>query len=504
MALTQLAAMQVGEAVTPFSYAYSVRSEDGALVHHILNTTGAEVLIVDDDAVHREKLGGWRGRIFAFENAGPQAAPWDSLLRGEGELSAKGRQLFAAVDSNTLAKVQFTSGSTSLPKGVQVTHGMMASNVTGLAQTWPFLGPDEVLVDWLPWNHTFGGNLIVNLVLKLGGTLHIDDGSPTPAGLERTASNIASVRPTVYFGVPRSYTQLLTRMQADDDLKCAFFERLKFVFVAAAALDQATYDAIRALGREVRGADIPFLSAWGCTETAPNATHVYWPTTDIRVIGLPAPGVTVKLAPDASGKRELRVRGPNVTPGYVNNPEATRSAFDEEGFYRTGDAGVLAADPQHGLRFDGRLSEDFKLTSGVWVHNAGLRASINALGQPYLHDVVIAAPNRPYLTALIFPNLPVLRERFPDVDPDSLLVHPAVIALFRDVLARHNAGKSGSSRCLVRFTLLDEMPRLDHGEATDKGYINQRAVLENYAGRVDALYAADPPAGVFSEQPRAQ
>jgi feruloyl-CoA synthase len=376
---------------------------------------------------------------------------------------------------------------------------MMVTNQVGIAQVWPFLDSDEVVVDWLPWNHTFGGNLIINMVLRHGGTFYIDHGSPTPMGLPTMVRNIKDVSPTIYFGVPRSYTALYSKMKEDEGLREAFFKRLKFVFTAAAALDQATYEGIKAMSADVRDEVVPFFSAWGATETAPGATHVYWEMDDVRVIGLPLPAVSIKLTPDASGKREMRVKGPNVTRGYYNNPVATAAAFDEEGYYRTGDAGGFLdpGNPAAGLVFDGRTGEDFKLTSGVWVHNGRLRNSINQLGQRFLLEVVIAAPDREYLGALVFPSLPVLRGRFAEAseshpEDTDFLRSESVVELFRNVFKQHNAAQSGSSGRFERFTLLTIPPRLDKGETTDKGYINQAAVLTHRADIVERLYAEPP------------
>ena len=508
MALIQFAAMQVGLPVTPISYAYSVRSQTGSLVKYILDIINASMLVMSNADVHMAKIKQWDIgdlQLYAFSNSESHAnvQPFSALFAEEASLSAESQARFEAVTPDTLAKVQFTSGSTDLPKGVEVTHGMMVTNQVSIAQVWPFLDSDEVLVDWLPWNHTFGGNLITNVVLRHGGTFYIDRGNPTPMGLPTMVQNIKDVSPTIYFGVPRSYTALHATMKQDQGLKEAFFKRLKFVFTAAAALDQATYEGIKAMSAEVRGETVPFFSAWGTTETAPGATHVYWDMDDVRVIGVPLPGVGIKLAPDPSGKREMRVKGPNVTRGYYNNPVATAVAFDEEGYYRTGDAGKFLDpdNPAAGLVFDGRTGEDFKLTSGVWVHNGRLRNSINQLGQPFLLDVVIAAPNREYLGALVFPNLPVLRERFPaasESHPEdaSFLESGAVVDLFRYVFERHNATESGSSSRFERFTLLEVPPRLDKNETTDKGYINQGAVLTHRADIVEGLYADPPPAEV--------
>ncbi len=514
MALIEFAAMQVGLPVTPISYAYSVRSETGSLIKHILDLIGASILVMSDADLHMGKIEPWDLgdlKLYAFSNSGSHARvqPFEALfaaempLSAETSLSAESQARFEGVSGDTLAKIQFTSGSTDLPKGVEVTHGMMVSNQVGIGQVWPFLDSDEVLVDWLPWNHTFGGNLITNMALRLGGTFYIDRGSPTPMGLPTMVQNLKDVSPTVYFGVPRSYTALYARMKEDEALKEAFFKRLKFVFTAAAALDQATYEGIKAMSAEVRGEPVPFFSAWGATETAPGATHVYWDMDDVRVIGVPLPGVRIKLTRDPCGKREIRVKGPNVMRGYYNDPLATAAAFDEEGYYRTGDAGRFL-DPDHpeaGLIFDGRTGEDFKLTSGVWVHNCQLRNSIHQIGQPFLLDVVIAAPNREYLGALVFPNLPVLRTRFASAsesNPDdaAFLASEPVVDYFRTVFARHNATQRGSSGRVERFTLLTTPPQLDRNETTDKGYINQAAVLSRRADLVEALYADPPPDGV--------
>jgi feruloyl-CoA synthase len=419
MALIQLAAMQVSLPIVPISFAYSVRSQTGGHIKHILDVTNSALLVMSNADVHMGKIKQWHIgdlQLYAFSNSQQHnnVRSFEDLFSGDETLSAESQTRFEAVTPDTLAKIQFTSGSTDLPKGVKVTHGMMVTNQVGIAQMWPFLDQHEVIVDWLPWNHTFGGNFVFNMMLMHGGTFYIDQGNPTPMGFPTTLQNIKDVSPTLYFGVPRSYTALYARMKEDESLRQAFFKNLKFIFTAAAALDQTTYEGMKAMSAEVCGQPLPFFSGWGSTETSPDATLVYWEIDDARVIGLPIPGVSIKMVPDPSGKQELRVKGPNVSPGYYNNVEATAEAFDEEGYYRMGDAGrFLDPDnPAAGLIFDGRTSEDFKLTSGVWVHNAKLRNNINKLGQPYLLEVVVAAPDREYLTALVFPNIPALREWF--------------------------------------------------------------------------------------------
>jgi feruloyl-CoA synthase len=509
MALVQLAAMQVGIAVAPISFAYSTLSATGEYIKHILDVIHPPMIVMSDADIHMAKLRQWElpgVALYATRNSErhPGVRPLTALEMGADTLSPLGERRFAAVEHDTLAKIQFTSGSTNLPKGVEVTHGMQISNQVGIAQMWPFVGADEVFIDFLPWSHTFGGNFIANMTLMHGGTFYIDRGSPAPAGFEMMVRNITEVRPTIYFGVPRSYTMLYARMKTDARLREAFFSRLKFMFTAAAALDQQTFDGLQAMSAETRGTPTPFFSAWGMTETSPDATLVYWPTKDARVIGLPIPGVAIKLAGDASGKRELRVRGVCVTRGYYHDPEATAKAFDEEGFLRTADAATFldATNPAAGLVFDGRLGEDFKLTSGTWVHNARLRGSINALGQPNLLEVVVAAPNREYLAALVFPNLPVLRARFAEAsaetpDDAAFLLHDEVRACFADTFARHNQEHTGSSERFRRCLLLTHPPQLDRNETTDKGYINQGAVLRNRADLVERLYQEQPDAEVI-------
>ena len=355
MALFQLAAMQIGLAVAPISYAYSARSKTGSHIKHILDVTKPRVLVMSDADLHMPKLNQWDLgdlKLFAFTNSQNHSGvrPFESLSDKQESLTSRAQALFDAVTPDTVAKVQFTSGSTNLPKGVLVTHGMQVTNQVGIRQMWPFLAGEEVIVDWLPWNHTFGGNLIFNMMLMQGGTFYIDNGNPTPAGITKSIQNIKDVKPTICFGVPASFTAILAAMKEDRDLRSALFRNLKFFKTGAAALDRATYQGLSKLGAEACGAPVPFFAGWGCTETSPCATLVWWEAEDERIIGLPIAGVTLKLAQDGSGKTEMRVKGPNVTKGYFANPEATRNAFDEEGFFCTRDAGKISRSTKTGGR----------------------------------------------------------------------------------------------------------------------------------------------------------
>ena len=501
MALIQMAAMQVGLPVAPISFAYSINSQTGSNIKHIIDVSNASILVMSDADLHMPKLNQWDLgdlQLFAFSNAKnhDHVRPFEDLLAGKDTLSTQAKTLFDAVEPDTLAKIQFTSGSTNLPKGVEVTHGMQVTNQVGTYQMWPFLNNEDVVVDWLPWNHTFGGNFVFNMLLMHGGTFYIDNGNPTPMGMPKTIQNIKEISPTIYFGVPRSYSALYAQMKKDEELKYSFFKNLKFIFTAAAALDQNTYQGLQQMSAQVRGCTVPFFSAWRATETAPDATMVYWEIDDARVIGLPIPGVSIKLTPDPSGKMELRVKGPNVTRGYYQNPKATAAAFDDDGFYCTKDAGkFLHPDrPETGLIFDGRTSEDFKLSSGVWVHNGRLRNAINELGQPFMIEVVIAAPNFDYLTALVFPNVQLLRSKFKNTGETcpkdtTFLKSDEVINLFNSIFKKYNADRDKKNTRINRFTLLIEPPRIDKNETTDKGYINQSAVLHHRSAIVKSLYA---------------
>jgi feruloyl-CoA synthase len=402
---------------------------------------------------------------------------------------------FAAVTPDTIAKFLFTSGSTGTPKAVINTQRMLTSSQQAKAQTWTFIEDardDLVILDWLPWSHTFGANHNFNLVLRNGGTLYIDGGKPAPGLFATSLANLRSVMPTVYFNVPRGFDMLIAALRGDDDLRRRFFGEVKFAFYAGAALPQNLWDALEGLSIKTVGRALPMVSAWGSTETSPLATDCHFQAQRSGNIGVPIPGTELKLVPSGD-KLEVRVRGPNVTPGYWKAPELTAQAFDSDGFYLIGDA-VTFADPERpelGLFFDGRVAEDFKLNSGTWVSVGTLRvAAISALA-PLAQDIVVTGHGGDHVRFLVFPNIAACRAHagLPDsAEVNEVIGHDKIRAAVAQGLAKLKAESGGgSSAHATRALLLAESASVDGGEITDKGYINQRAVLTRRAAAVAVL-----------------
>ncbi len=402
-------------------------------------------------------------------------------------------QAFAAVTPDTIAKFLFTSGSTGTPKAVINTQRMLTSSQQAKAQTWAFLeaARDLVILDWLPWSHTFGANHNFNLVLRNGGTLYVDGGKPAPGLFATSLANLRSVMPTVYFNVPRGFDMLIAALRGDDELRRRFFGEVKFAFYAGAALPQNLWDALEELSVKTSGRALPMVSAWGSTETSPLATDCHFQAKRSGNIGVPIPGTELKLVPSGD-KLEVRVRGPNVTPGYWKAPELTAQAFDSDGFYLIGDAVTFAdpARPELGLFFDGRVAEDFKLNSGTWVSVGTLRvAGISALA-PLAQDIVVTGHCGDEVRFLVFPNIAACRAHagLPDsADVKDVIGHEKVRAAFAQGLAKLKTQSGNSSGHATRALLLAEPASVDGGEITDKGYINQRAVLTRRAGAVATL-----------------
>lgn len=402
---------------------------------------------------------------------------------------------FNRITPDTIGKFLFTSGSVGTPKAVINTQRMMVSNQMAKSLMWPFLAVDSpVLVDWLPWSHTFGSNHNLNMVLRWGGTLYIDEGKPVPALLERTVNNLKEISPTVYFNVPRAYDMLVPLLRADEELRNNFFRKLKFIFYAGAALPNHLWVALEELSEMATGSKVLLVSSWGSTETAPMASDCHFHACVPGVIGVPVPGTALKLVPSAD-KMEVRVKGPNVFPGYWRQPEVTAQAFDDEGYYMIGDA-VEFVDPSHptkGLLFDGRVGEDFKLLTGTWVHVGSLRLSAIDAMKPVAQDIVVTGHDRDDIGFLIFPNISECRTLCPELAPDAsvaqVLAHPAVIDRVQSGLLTLKRLGGGSSNYASRALLMAEPPSMEEGEITDKGYINQRMVLSRRADLVARLYA---------------
>jgi feruloyl-CoA synthase len=505
-ALLALGAMHVGIPVAPVSPAYSRMSQDFGKLRHVLESVRPGLVFADDGERYAgaiRALGLGLGEAELVLGANPPgdrpSTPFAALLAAEPGAGVDAAH--AEVGPDTVAKVLFTSGSTAVPKGVVNTQRMMVANQESLARCWPLLeARPPVLVDWLPWNHTFGGNFCFNQVLRNGGTLYIDEGKPMPGLVERTVANLREVSPTVYYNVPLGFAALLDHLEADRDLAERFFRDLDLVFYAGAALPQSLWTRIVDLGAKVSDREVRLVSAWGATETAPLVTCVHFPIERAGNIGVPVAGAEVKLVP-SQDKMEIRVRGPNVTPGYWRRPDLTAEAFDEEGFYLTGDAGRLVdpEDPSAGIAFDGRIAENFKLASGTWVNVGALRVAAIAAGAPAIQDAVLTGHDREEIGLLVFPSLGGCRALCPDLGDApmaELVADPRVRDAVRGALARLCAGGAGSTRA-TRALVMTEPPSIDANEITDKGYVNQRAVLARRADLVERLHAARPDGAVI-------
>ena len=502
--LLAMAAMHVGVPYTPVSTAYSqARSDHNKLRHVFQLVTPGMVAAFDAQALEPAIRQTVAADVELVSNTGALAGrPCTSLFQLEGEADHAALEAArAGVHADTIAKFLLTSGSTGHPKAVVTTHRMLCSNQAMLLQALPFLAEEPpVLVDWLPWNHTFGGSHNVNLVLFNGGSLYIDHGRPMPGGFEPTLRNLSDISPSVYFNVPKGFELLVVALQRDAALREKFFHRLRACFFAGAGLSQHTWDALNDLAQRERGADMPVITGLGATECAPSVCFTRPGTRLAGAIGLPATGNVVKLVP-VEGKLEMRVKGPNVTPGYWRQPEISAASFDEEGYYRLGDAvrWIDERDVDQGLMFDGRIAEDFKLSSGTWVSVGPLRARLLSALNPFAQDVVIAGLNRDELGILIFPDWGACAD-FLGVDAGSPRDGWPLARLREEIgrrLQRHNDSHPGGSTTVRRALLQLEPPSLDKGEVTDKGSINQRMVLGCRAEQVARLYEAAPDGAVI-------
>jgi feruloyl-CoA synthase len=491
-ALFTFGAMTVGIPVMPVSPAYSLMSSDHEKLRGVIEHNDPSVIFVESAAPFEKALA-------AIDMTGRR------LVVGGGEVPAGAETLadwletpvtgavddaLAKVGLDTVGKILLTSGSTGIPKGVMNTHLMMVSNQVAIAQVYAFLQDEPpVFLDWLPWNHTFGGNHNMNMVLHNGGTLYIDEGRPVPGRIEATVENLKRISPTLYLNVPRGFDLLMPILEADAEARDGLFRNLKKLFFAGAALPKNVWDRLDRLAIAARGERVPITASLGSTETAPAASYMNWFPKSAGNIGLPLPGSEIKLVPNGD-KLEIRMRGPNITPGYYKMPDTTAEAFDEEGFFRIGDAGRFEDDdPEKGIVFDGRVAENFKLITGTWVHAGQLRLQAIAAAAPVVQDAVVTGHDRDEVGLLVFPSAAgCAAVAGNEMSPQEMAAHSAVHAKLREGLAAHNADNPGSSTRIKRVLVMTEPPQIDAGEITDKGYINQRAVLSRRADLVERLY----------------
>ena len=495
-ALMTYGAILAGVPVAPVSPSYSTMSSDFEKLRYVVDLIEPKLIFMQEsasfarglaalnlDGVELVTVDASRGTAFAdLTDTTPGPAVEES---------------YARLAPDMVAKYLFTSGSTGMPKAVITTQRMMCVNSVMPRSVTVEQDDDEppVLLNWLPWNHCFGGNAILNNLLVAGGTLYIDGGRPVPGGFAETVANLREIAPTAYSNVPAAYTMLADELERDEALAKNFFSRLRTLAYGGAALSQDLYERIQRVAIAAAGERIAFSSGYGATETAPTICNVHWPTERMGLLGLPLPGIELKLAP-VGQKMEVRVRGACITPGYYRNPEKTHDAYDEEGFYRLGDGArfVNPENPLEGLVFDGRVAEDFKLSTGTWVSAGKLRVDAVAASNGVLSDALIAGLDREYIGLLGFPNIPACRNIAGDqsLAAEDIVHHPAVLERLAEGIRAHNKGNPGSSTRVVRALLMVEPPSVDAGELTDKGYINQSVALGRRADLVERLYA-DPP-----------
>lgn len=499
-ALMSLAGMAVGVPTCPMSTAYSTVSQDLGKLTYALDLLTPRFVFAADGKTFGRALRKVRERgieICVSDDTAEElgATRFSSLL--ERPISSAVVSARSEVGPDTIAKFLLTSGSTGFPKAVTNTQRMICANQAQLAEAMVFLKDEPpVLVDWLPWAHTFGSNHNFGIALYNGGTLYIDEGKPVPAGIATTIANLREIAPTIYFNVPKGFEALLPHLQADEALRRQFFSRLKLLFYAGAGLSKPIWDAYRELAIETIGRPIAFTTSLGSTETAPGALIGVRDVDRPGIVGVPHKGVELKLVPNA-GKLEARLRGPNITPGYWRRPDLTQDVFDKEGFYLMGDA-LRLAEPNNfaaGFEFDGRVAEDFKLATGTWVSVGPLRVDFVGAFDPLIRDAVVTGHDRDDVGMLVFPDEAATRRLAPHLAPETpfeeVIVDQMVRDAFQERLAVVARSSTGSSTRVTRVALLAEPPSIDLGEATDKGSLNQRAVLANRAKDIEALYAPD-------------
>jgi feruloyl-CoA synthase len=511
-ALLALGGMASGVPFAAISPPYSLVSTDHSKLKHIFGLLTPGMVFVAEGAPFAKALDAVMADDIVLAIArnpvpGRQAVTFDEILATEpGEAVEAANR---SVTGDTVAKFLFTSGSTGMPKAVVNTHRMLTCNQVMIAHALAFLQDEPpVMVDWLPWNHTAGGNHNFGIVLHNGGTLYIDDGAPTPGAIAKTVRNLEEIAPTIYFNVPKGYEMLCEHLETNPRLRELFFSRVNLLQYAGAGLSQHVWDSLERLAMSATGEKIMIITGYGSTETGPFASTTTWPVNRPGEVGLPAPGMEMKLVPDGE-KLELRLRGPNITPGYWRQPDKTAESFDDEGFYKIGDAlkFVDEDDVDKGFIFDGRVSEDFKLSTGTWVNMAGVRGGLVRACAPYVRDAVITGLNLNHIGALLFLDVEAARKidgSLAGADEKTIAHHPKLREILQERLDALAAEATGSSNLVARAIVLDTPPSIDAHEVTDKGSINQRAVMSVRASLVEDLYADTPPDHVIVARKRAK
>lgn len=501
-AVMMLGALKAGVPVAPVSVPYSLMSSDFSKLHHVVGLTKPKMIFADNGDLFAKALAavGGDAEIVIQTGSVPGATFYDDLLKTNA-----GPEVRASMDKinhDTVAKYLFTSGSTGMPKGVIQTHRMMMAQIAaGEALRTEEPDPDEIpqSLEWMPWNHISAGNIGFNGNMNSGGTVHLDAGKPVPGLFDQTIRNLRDVSPRVFGSAPVAFAKLADAMERDAELRASFFRNLEYMAYGGATLSSDLYDRMQALAVAETGYRIPLTTMYGATETQ-GITVVHWVTERVGLVGLPIPGITLKLVPNGA-KLEVRVKGSTVTPGYLNDPKKTAEAFDEEGFYSLGDAAKFLDEdkPELGLVFDGRVTEDFKLSSGTWVSTGTLRADAVAACSPLVQDAVVCGLDKPYIALLAWPNIAAARKIAglgDDADPQAAISHPKVVEHLRTALQKHNKG-GGSSTRIARIHLMLEPPSIDGHEITDKGYVNQAATAARRAHLVERLYEDPAPEDVI-------
>jgi feruloyl-CoA synthase len=506
-ALLMYGAMLAGSPVVPVTPAYALLSQDLVRLNYIDRLTEPKFIYVEDGAEYQRALNGMNldGRLVLYSRNAPAVPRAVSLEDFAAQAGTAVDAAFAALTPGTVAKYMLTSGSTGEPKAVINTHGMIAANAKMIRSVWDedrlneITGGPQVMVNFLPWSHTYGANAILHNMLDWGGTLYLDQGAPTPARLPEMLRNLKEIPTTQHTTVPQAWAALATALEEDAGLAEVFFSRLTSMAYGGAAMGQDIYERLQVVAVRVTGQRISLSAGFGATETAPTASNVHWPNGTMGLIGLPLPGNSFKLVPTA-GKLEVRVKGVNVTPGYFRDPKKTAAAFDEEGFYRLGDAVkfVDPAQPEKGLAFDGRTVEEFKLSSGTWVSTGSVRVAAVTASGGVLSDAIVCGLNRDEIGLLGFLNEAYCRRLAGgDLALDELICHPAVEAALREGLAAHNRKNPNAASRITRLLLQSVQPQADLGEITEKGYINQSRTQELRADQIDILYGEKDVAGKF-------